>query len=137
MRPRSRAGASGKSQPIRGSSPRRRRPPEGARPEFTAKLSDPEVGTARERGNTDLIPLFGAQEVAGHVLREHVGHQGLVPAAHLGHALLLVVDVDLPQEQGPGQLFHLGIHGGNAAALPVPPAGGSRPRRRVWDEGKP
>lgn len=54
-----------------------------------------------------LVAFFGAQEVPGHVLGEHVGDQGLVPAPHLVDPLLLVVDVDFPKEEGPGQLLHL------------------------------
>lgn len=43
-----------------------------------------------------LVSLLGPQEMARHVLRQHVGDQGLVPAPHLVDTFLLVVDLDLP-----------------------------------------
>lgn len=43
-----------------------------------------------------LVSLLGPQEMARHVLRQHVGDQGLVPAPHLVDTFLLVMDLDLP-----------------------------------------
>lgn len=57
---------------------------------------------------TYLVSLLAAQEVAGHVLRQHVGDQGLVPASHFVDPLLLVVDLNFPQEERPRQFLHLG-----------------------------
>lgn len=54
-----------------------------------------------------LIPFLGAQEVSGYMLWQHVGDQGFVPAPHLVHALFLIVDINLPHKQSPGQLLHL------------------------------
>ena len=58
--------------------------------------------------------------MACHVLRQHVGDQGFVPASHLIDTFLLVVDLNLPQEQCPCQLFHLWTDTGNMCALSWP-----------------
>lgn len=50
---------------------------------------------------THLISLLRAEKVFGHVLRQHVGDQRLVPPSHLKHLLLVVVHANLPQEQLP------------------------------------
>lgn len=94
-------------------------------------------------GAPHLIPLLGAQEVPGHVLGQHVGDQGLVPAPHLVDPLLLVVDIDLPEEEGPGQLLHLQAGGDGCSG--DPPAlgaswllwGCSRLGWQLWDKVKP
>lgn len=49
-----------------------------------------------------------------HMFRKHVGHQGFVPPPHLIHLLLLLVDLEFPQEQGTGQLLHLQTEGGTS-----------------------
>lgn len=49
-----------------------------------------------------LIPFLGAQEVACYVLWQHVSDQRFVPAPHLIHLLLLLMDLNLPQEQSTG-----------------------------------
>lgn len=54
-----------------------------------------------------LISLLGAQEVFGHVLRQHVSDQCFVPPSHLQHPLLLVMHTDLPEEQLPGLKLQL------------------------------
>lgn len=41
------------------------------------------------------------------MFRQHVGHQCFIPASHLVHFLLLFMDLNLPQEQGSGELLHL------------------------------
>lgn len=69
-----------------------------------------------------LVPLLGAQEVPGHVLGQHVGDKGLVPAPHLIDPLLLVVDIDLPEEECPGQLFYLQA-GGDGCSRASPALG--------------
>lgn len=56
---------------------------------------------------THLISLLRAKEVFGHVLRQHVGDQRLVPPPHLKNLLLVVVHADLPQEQLPGLKLQL------------------------------
>lgn len=56
---------------------------------------------------SNLVSLLGPQEMAGHVLRQHVGDQGLVPTSHLVDPFFLVMDLDLPQEQCSCQFFHL------------------------------
>lgn len=56
---------------------------------------------------THLISLLRAKEVFGHVLRQHVGDQRLVPPPHLKNLLLVVVHADLPQEQLPGLKLEL------------------------------
>lgn len=101
-----------------------------------------------------LIPLLGAQEVPGHVLGQHVGDKGLVPAPHLIDPLLLVMDIDLPEEEGPGQLLHLWV-GGDGCTPQFPPTSGvlssagsilaavgpvwgwGQPGERLWDKVKP
>lgn len=45
--------------------------------------------------------------MACNMLWQHVGDQGLVPPAHLVHTFFLVMDLNLPQEQCPGQFLHL------------------------------
>jgi len=57
-----------------------------------------------------LVSLFRAQEVFGHVLRQHVGDQRFVAASHLEHLLLLLVNTHLPQEQLPGLKLQLHTH---------------------------
>lgn len=59
-----------------------------------------------------LISLLGPQEMAGNMLRQHVGDQGLVPPSHLIDAFFLVMDLNLPQEECSGQLFHLQTQAG-------------------------
>lgn len=41
------------------------------------------------------------------MFRQHVGHQCFIPAPHLIYFLLLLVDLNFPQEQGAGELLHL------------------------------
>lgn len=55
----------------------------------------------------NLVSLLGPQEMAGHMLRQHVGDQGLIPTSHLVDTFFLVMDLDLPQEQCSCQFFHL------------------------------
>lgn len=50
--------------------------------------------------------------MAGNMLRQHVGDQGLVPPSHLIDAFFLVMDLNLPQEECSGQLFHLQTQAG-------------------------
>lgn len=45
--------------------------------------------------------------MAGHMLRQHVGDQGLIPTSHLVDTFFLVMDLDFPQEQCSCQFFHL------------------------------
>lgn len=59
----------------------------------------------------------------GNVLRQHVGDEGLIPAPHLVDPLLLVMDIDLPEEEGPGQLLHLWVEGYGCTPSPQPPMG--------------
>lgn len=80
-----------------------------------------------------LISLLGPQEMAGHVLRQHVGDQGLIPAPHLVDTFFLVVDLNLPQEQCPCQFFHLWTDAGKVCAS----AGHLMERRRVELGGVP
>lgn len=80
-----------------------------------------------------LISLLGPQEMAGHVLRQHVGDQGLIPAPHLVDTFFLVVDLDLPQEQRPCQFFHLWTDAGKVCAS----AGHRMERRRAELGGVP
>lgn len=73
---------------------------------YSLPLKHPHISaTAHTRAY--LISLLGAQEVFGHMLRQHVGDQRFVPASHLEHPLLLVVHTDLPQEELPGLTLQL------------------------------
>lgn len=54
-----------------------------------------------------LIPFLCAEKVSRHVFRQHVGDQGFVPASHLVNLLLLLMDLNLPQEQSASELFYL------------------------------
>lgn len=90
-----------------------------------------------------LIPLLGAQEVPGHMLGQHVGDKGFVPTPHLIDPLLLVMDINLPEEERPGQLFHLqaGGDGCSRASLALGACqlvwGWSRLGWRPWGKVKP
>lgn len=54
-----------------------------------------------------------------HVFRQHVGHQCFIPAPHLVHFLLLLVDLNFPQEQGAGKLFHLQAAAGTGISIQI------------------
>lgn len=73
---------------------------------YSLPLKHPHI-SATAHSRAYLISLLGAQEVFGHMLRQHVGDQRFVPASHLEHPLLLVVHTDLPQEELPGLTLQL------------------------------
>lgn len=83
-----------------------------------------------------LISLLGPQEMAGHVLRQHVGDQGLIPAPHLVDTFFLVVDLDLPQEQRPCQFFHLWTDAGKVCASAGHPDGKAKSGTRRGSTGE-
>lgn len=74
---------------------------------YFSVLKHPHILNETAHTCAHLISLLRAQEVFGHMLRQHVGDQCFVPASHLEHPLLLVVHTDLPQEELSGLTLQL------------------------------
>lgn len=108
--------------------------PRGGLPEASQLKTQPHGCWLPSETTPHLISLLGPQEMACHVLRQHVGDQGLIPAPHLIDPFLLVVDLNLPQEQCPCQFFHLWTDTGKVCSSR--PFDGEMNRTRRGSSGK-